>query len=415
MSKSAFLYGFFSSNIGDLAVTEGAVALVRSAGMADPATIVTPLMSTTGRKAWKRIEPRLPFARLKEWDINLSFFRGESRPSMAILDEILSSSQLSASILASAGIDDAELLIFAGGEHLFSNGDVAQDWNILGRLLPFLAGAQAGKRLIVLPSTFGPFRSDFSRAVVSRFIEKCSKVSVRDLASSTFLTDLGCPPPEFALDPAFFIETEIAAPRPYSSKAINLVMRLDGFGLRVGKDHSNERIEYLKREGMMQSQSYRIYWQIASEFLRRRIPVRIFVQCRADDAPSKTLLADLKSAFGDSYLELIAPDTPANFINELQQGRLTVTSRLHSAIFSTMTGVPVLAIYFPEHGHKIPGLFGALDLPELCLDGTTLDPAVIAKRAAAGWEAESGIRTHPLEKVAELKEKTLAIFRRPHS
>jgi polysaccharide pyruvyl transferase WcaK-like protein len=131
--------------------------------------------------------------------------------------------------------------------------------------------------------------------------------------------------------------------------------------------------------------------------------------------PSKTLLADLKSAFGDSNLELVAPDTPTNFINELQQGRLTVTSRLHSAIFSAMTGVPVLAIYFPEHGHKIPGLFGALHLPELCLDGTAFDPVVVAKRAAAEWEAETGIRTHPLEKVAELKAKTLAIFRRLHS
>lgn len=103
---------------------------------------------------------------------------------------------------------------------------------------------------------------------------------------------------------------------------------------------------------------------IAKEALKTEgMTVRIIVQSPSSDGLlAEAVFSELESIHGADRLELIVPDGPKEFAEAIRNCSVMVAGRLHSCILGLGFGVPVIGIFFDEHGHKMPGLFRSLGI-----------------------------------------------------
>ncbi|HUS63977.1 MAG TPA: polysaccharide pyruvyl transferase family protein, partial [Kofleriaceae bacterium] len=186
-----------------------------------------------------------------------------------MLDDILGSQALCESFAAAMGIAGAETLFYCGGENLFSYGRPADEWKLLGRVLPLLVAHARCARLIGLGATFGPFESALSLGWARRLVDAAALLVVRDARSLRLVEEL-CGPRahvRLGLDSAFFVPGLPAPERPPTEPVqgrarVALVPRLDGMGLRVGPTETTERTDALKAAGTQETDAHRLYVSI---------------------------------------------------------------------------------------------------------------------------------------------------------
>ncbi|MDJ1465804.1 polysaccharide pyruvyl transferase family protein [Nitratireductor sp. GZWM139] len=374
MSKTALLYGFLGSNVGDVAVTRGAIETIRALGMKGPMTVVAPKLNNRARDTWtKDVWRHYPYLDLVEWD-----FKNIPQERPVTVDDI--DDIATASLLISLKINDADTFVYSGGEHLFSYGKSGDDWNLLLRLAPFFAAASMGKQVRLLPSTLGPFNTPLSDVLAKRFLSLLPDIPVRDTHSLETVANLGFQG-RFCLDPAFFINISDLLSCDKQPIA-NLIMRLDRYGLRVGEAQSLEYAQYLVSNGYGNSRSYNIHRDVAKTLADKGFQINVIIQTMADEAPSLSLYREL-SQEPNIRATLSKPTSIEAFIRELSKGRVTVTSRFHGAIFSLLSDRPATAIFFKDHGNKMPGLFEGLGWSHLCFDGDKKTANQIAEAAIA--------------------------------
>ncbi|WP_394893769.1 glycosyltransferase [Mesorhizobium sp. AaZ16] len=408
----AFLYGFFSNNVGDGAVTLGGISLARKAGMQGGATIVSP-MPESGRPMWRYTRELHPDMQLHEKQLRLA--RSADGPNGFLKKALQASSSMRRSILADYGIADAKSVFYGGGEHLFSLGRPGDDWRLLDRLFPLLLAAKQGKRIVVLPTTFGPFNSAFGRDMMRRLHAAAEVLSARDVSSADVVAALDLPRPKVLLDPAFFLESDrpfTPPPDKVDRKLVSVVMRLDGFGMRVGNEASQQRITVLEAQGYAASNSYSLYRDIGRLLLQSGNDLRLFIQCEADDRPTRLLAEDLGAQFPGRRILINKPANAHAMIHDLATGAATVTSRFHAAIFSKLSGCPAVGIYFKEHGHKTPGLFEMFGLADSCFDGAEASAETIVAKTTESIRDRDALAARLMAAIADMQAETLAEYSR---
>lgn len=408
----AFLYGFFSDNVGDGAVTLGGISLARKAGMPGGATMVSP-MPESGRPMWRYTHELHPDMQLHEKQLRLA--RSADGPNGFLKKALQASSSVRRSILAEYGIADAKSVFYAGGEHLFSLGRPGDDWRLLDRLFPLLLAAKQGKRIIVLPTTFGPFDSALGRDMMRRLHRAAEVLSARDASSADAVAALDLPRPKVLLDPAFFLDSDrpfTPPPDKVDRKLVSVVMRLDGFGMRVGNEASQQRITELEDQGYAASQSYSLYRDIGRLLLQSGLDLRLFIQCEADDRLTRLLAEDLGAQFPSRRILINKPANAHAMIHDLATGAATVTSRFHAAIFSKLSGCPGIGIFFKEHGHKTPGLFEMFGLADSCFNGAEASAEAIVAKTAESIRDRDALGAHLLAAIADMQAETLAEYGR---
>jgi len=341
-------FGFFGSNYGDLAVTRGGLDLLKmAAGTVDIILVTPPLKTRVQRAAQKTTQLLHPGIECRTWDLSLAALRGETSPNLEFIEELLSANRLRAALGEAAGFARSSAVVYTGGEHLFSYGSAGEDWNLLGRLLPLLAAARSGLKTAVAPTTFGPFKSEFSRALFNMAAESCDCLLYRDASSAGF-AERARP----GLDPAFFLSDYKFRPAARGGP-VGLALRLDGFGMRLGAEASRRRSEEVRRGGFRDADAFLIGTTLAREAASRGRQVRIMVQCEAD----RELAYAICRACDDPGVTVVEPRSMAQYIKEISVCEYVVTSRFHTCIFAMASGVPVFGLHHAEHGHKIPGLF----------------------------------------------------------
>jgi polysaccharide pyruvyl transferase WcaK-like protein len=295
----------------------------------------------------------------------------------SLVEQVLSDGE---GMLRRSGIDDCGLLVYGGGEHLFG-GTPRESLALTARVLPLIAGRLRGDRVVCLPSTLGPFATPLARSMARAFVSSCHALALRETASRAFLTDIGTPPDRLEsipslLDPAFFIDLpEGAAPSAESRRGpIAIVARLDRYGLRVGQNAGRNRMRTLRLLGFWLSSAFRFYRGLIEGLLDRTdAELRIMVQVpSADHDLAARLVAEARRTRprAADRLRVVEPPTLEEYLRALAGSRLVVSSRLHSIIFALMLGCPALGVFFPEHGHKTPGVMDMFGLSRFVVDGS---------------------------------------------
>ena len=365
-SRIALAYGFLGSNLGDVAITTGALALLREAGAQGTIKVISRGLNTRlTRGSWERVLNYDSDIVAHAWDHTLGCFRSSEAPTEAFVRALIDTPEVRRQILESAGLNDVERVYYSGGENLYSYGGARDDWNLLGRLVPILAARAEGLRTGFLPCTFGPFDSEMSRSLITEAVSGADFVMARDARSRDQL-----PAPVEATpgaDCAFFTPSAMDSQSPPSrwGKRIAMVPRLEGTGLRLGPEASRA---YLDTVEISDSSAFKLYYSIGRRLLASGRFIRLLTQCDADVKLNQALFKALEPhAESDNQLKLTRPANLKAYHRILATCGSVVTSRLHTAIFALQNGVVPLALYYETHGHKTPGVLSLLDIERFCL------------------------------------------------
>jgi len=378
-TKIALLYGHVASNIGDLAINGGTVNLLRAVFPdvnidvvlldADASDFLDAAKSSFDGQGGIR------FTNLKT--------HGEKAPLFLRSPKML---------FEEAGVADADIVLLGAGEHLFGYQHEENDKTLFWRAFPAYAAKVAGKKCIVLPSTFGPFESERASALFTSLLRLTDAVAARDSRSRQLLKSRYDADTPLLLDPAFFLDFPKPVPQQPQEKygATALVMRSEGWGIRLSSASRREQTERFKASGYEASKAFSFSLKFATRLLNTTDQtLRVFVQTTADQELAEELGKRLTEFMESGRLTIERPHSVKDYLRRLSQVDRVVSNRFHALILGMLAERPVHGIYFDVHGHKIPGLFDLLEAPGSCINLSQMDPVAAAAEVLSNIARES--------------------------
>lgn len=390
-ARISVFFGHIASNIGDLAINAGTIALLRS--IRSDIQIEFVLLNA---KRSNFLESGLEsFAGA---GVSIRHFTSHSGQGAGYLTD-------PAAFFAACGIAVPEHVLLASGEFLFDHGDTNRnDRNLFWRLLPAHAARQLGIPVTQLPATFGPLATTDSRDLIAGLLAGGVGAATRDARSQRFLTAEGltAAPLPLLLDPAFFLPP---APRPTGSPGpIGLAFRSEGWGIRLPAAERRRLTDQFHSTGFADSRAFDIARRLIAEALAESDePVHVFIQTFAD----LTLAEALKDAATDpDRVMLITPTSVADYVTRLAGLSRLYTSRFHGAIMALLSGTPAYTIYHDAHGHKMPGLYELLGWPQACHDAEARSTAKVVAAIAAARQDEAAAMARIANHLEQLRTAT---------
>jgi polysaccharide pyruvyl transferase WcaK-like protein len=394
--KIAIFFGHVASNIGDVAINAGEINLVLRAFPAADLRFVL-------------LDPSEQFLAMAEETLHTSAGTKvtiiRSAPEKATL-YLLEPNRF----LRDSGCSDVDIVLLASGEHLFDYVHGENSKNLFWRILPAVAAKSAGKKCVILPSTFGPFETAVSKKLLPNLIDVVDGIAARDAFSAADVNTVSRTKSIPALlDPAFFIDGPTPADKRLPSGTLGIAIRSEGWGIRLSQRIRKDVTKSLNASAFGASPMALFAIAAAKIHLAaEQNSVKIFVQTIADakiaDAINGALIAE---GLGDR-VTITRPLSLASYMEEISRTDLIVTSRFHAVILAVVCEVPVFAVYDRAHGHKMPGMFKLLGADDCCrdiTDSSSVECNDIARQAL----------THPLKHsedakahVDNLREATVA-------
>jgi polysaccharide pyruvyl transferase WcaK-like protein len=379
--KIGVVYGHVSKNIGDLALNCGTVQLIlNTVPYADVHVVfLNPKQNCLDAA-------KASFEGLKNVTFT-SFHTRNLKKSRDITFNELSKAMTYVlepkRFITDAGLNGCDLLLYNGGEHLFTYKDrenPISNIDLTWRVLPALVAKSVGMRFIILPVTVGPLEVPIVTQMISSFFHLSDGAAIREPRSAVFTAKLldGNPLPAL-LDPAFFMP--IPQRRIYNNEpTIDIIMRLEDIGLRIGIKNTRIALEKYRHNGFTSSRSFQFIIAVARSFFQEiGGKVNLVVQSSsADHALADAVTQVLtKEGYGNK-VQLVQPTSLSEYQEEISRANFIVSSRLHTCILGLLLGKACLGVYFVEHGHKIPGVFEMLGLPDYCLNLSKDSPESLA-------------------------------------
>lgn len=354
MSTAIIFYEHVASNWGDLAINTGAVELLRRTGVdIENSTIVR----VRPGDAYSRLASlSVPGPRVR--DLPLADVLKGSAEEFAMLADALENPRRFAE---DTGILDHDVVILNSGEHLFESTHRGNLSDLVWRLLPAIAAVHVGRPVVLLPSTLGPFFSEFGTEV-ERFLDAAlTATAFRDAESQRMTGAAWDSNSPLLLDPGFFAAGELPSPRRTERpEVVGLVLRLEGAGLRSGSRRSSFVQAKNRSSGYTESQSFLLFREVASRFIRDGCRISLTIQTRADREITSALHESLVQNFGKDAVALHDPSSYEDYLAAIGEVDLLVTSRFHTVVLGEAQGVPSVGVHSETHGHKMPGLLSAL-------------------------------------------------------
>lgn len=374
----AIVYGHVSRNHGDNAITQGIVhALQRTVPEARIRLLCSsrgsakkPFMQTL--RTYESQGNNLDIALYDQnWPSDTNELGADATP--ARLQQLIAEDP--ASVLEHFQLTDCDVVLYNSSEHLYSY-NAGDDAAMIKRLAPIMAAHAAGKAVICLPCTFGPFETEYSRSLFRTFVDACVGGAARDAHSLDQLRQSGEPTSnafetsEVMLDAAFL--RDYPDDGPVDENIIGLVPRLDGFGLRAGRKKSREVLDAAIESGFEQSRAFQVYANAAYIISCLGKTCRFLIQNPNDQPLAEAVVRAVRSRCGSrGRCEILGAASIEEYVENVAACSAIVSSRFHSHIFAYSMGVPAVGVYFPEQGLKIPGLMQAFDQSRYCLNGHT--------------------------------------------
>jgi glycosyltransferase involved in cell wall biosynthesis/polysaccharide pyruvyl transferase WcaK-like protein len=395
----AIFYGHVASNVGDIAINRGEIEMLAAAY---PAARIHVVLLNAKKSVY------------------LETSEASFGPHDVVLHHVASSNARASQLasdpsgwLAECGVADADMIVLAAGEHLFSYADNSNDHNLFWRTLPAFAAWQTGKPCLMMPSTFGPFETADSSTMMRQLVRATTRVAARDARSREVLAGLmpdGAA--DLLLDPAFFLPAPPAPQRPAGPRNIGLVMRSERWGIRLA-DADRKAFKQDDEAFFQEDRGARFSLDYARRVLSQSdCTLTMFVQTFADKELAQAVDQGLNPALRQR-LRIVEVATIEAYLEALSAVDCVVASRFHALIMGMVCGRPGLGIYFDVHGHKIPGLMDLVGRPADCinLSQTAMDEAVetaFARTVAEPLDDE-GLAT----RLGNLRERTRSWLAEP--
>lgn len=389
--RFGLVYGHAASNHGDIAINRGAVRLFRRIApeCAVHTAFLDPNESYMGAA-------RASLALDDGMTSSVHAWRSAGTADGDELDAVAEAIRDPEAFLARLGLQDCQAVFYNSGEHLFAPGGDENAIDLLWRVAAALAVKNAGLPLLMLPSTFGPCDGPIGRRLLRMFCQLSDGLAGREPRSADALREFA--PDRVAgqwlLDPAFFMDREADGFGQVGADSgeggLGLVLRLENYGLRMGKSRSSQALAAHKQASFRDSRSHGFAMDLARAYRDAGgSRIRILVQTLADRDLSAAIARDMSEQLADMDVSLQQPASLDDYIASIARLDRLVSARFHACIFAMLCGRPVFGVHASVHGHKMPSLFAALGLGAHCapLDGPGTPLAALTQGDASETDA----------------------------
>ena len=282
-------------------------------------------------------------------------------------------------------IDAADLVVVKGG-HIFHNGSFKKTLSswlaLIGYLAPVMLARKAGKRVLLLGHSFGPFKTPAQERFFLRTLSDCLVVSREEITHAmTQKADPKLPHALLGTDMAFAMaprasdeHAAVKAPNGVASPYAVITLR-DWWGL--DQQAFAERVEVLSRSLLESRERLGIERLLVVPHVLG--PTDIENDQRISQLVFDHLQKALATAGGEDLatrIELVQGDpSPDALVDLYRDAQFLVGTRFHSVIFALMSGTPVYALSYC--GPKAPGIMRDFGLGDSVQDIENFDPARI--------------------------------------
>jgi len=304
-----------------------------------------------------------------------------------------------------------------------AGGDSFADIYGLSRLfyvgLPQILIILLGKKLILFPQTFGPFKGSFARRIARYIISHSEFVYLRDKKSiddaRKLLPASQASKVRFCFDVGFLLNPE-AKPGYGNSwiadaKANN--RPLVGFnvsGLLYSGGYTRKNEFGLKAD-------YRVLVEKMIDFLVREKSAAVALvphvltenlpggPGEGDDAVCREIFTRLQSKYPGQIFFAGADFTSSQVKNVIAQCDFFTGSRMHACIAALSQGVPAVAISYSD---KFVGVLETIGMTEAVADPRKLDENQILQIIGEAFDRRESSRRHLLTVIPEVQTKAIA-------
>lgn len=358
--KIALFFGHVASNIGDLAINQGQISVLKQAFPEADIHVVL----FNARKSDFLHAARESLG--KSEGVTVKHFDG-------IGSRALEYAVNPDRFLEISGSADADLIVLAAGEHLFQYSGGENQKSLFWRILPAFAARSMRKPCLQMPATFGPFEDTAVQNLMRSFFTVTGEVFAREPRSSDLVhRSLGVPRPRVALDPAFFLTGKKFAYRlrePNRCRRVGIVLRSEGWGIRLPAQLRDELTTQFAADGYASSRAFQFALALGRRILAQsEARIVLLIQTEADRELVEHVATALASLAETDRVEVVAPVSVDDYLEHFSILDSLVAARFHAVILGLLAGVPGVGVYFDQHGHKMPGLFDMLDMSQRCID-----------------------------------------------
>lgn len=376
MNHYALIYAHISSNIGDIALNAGLARALEKLSRVR----VTPVLARPSATLIEAARPTFP---------------GLADSPHVLTDNDLTVERLQhycsrpEEYFEHLGLGHCDGVILNAGEHLYSPPDLGQLHVLaLWRLMPVLAAQATGRRSVILPSTFGPFRRrDQLSRVIGATLSGVDAAACREAYSPRIVSEAFNLQLKPLLDPAFFLTSVDSEERETEQASVGITMRVEHAGLRTGAAASREYLSAMSESGFQNSESFRFAQSTVDSLLStgRDLRIDLYVQGRADAALNTALSEWANLRYGDT-VRLVTPQGLDDYRKQLRGNSAVVAARFHACILAMAQRVPAYGVHMPAHGHKMKGLFEQLRITDRLTSITAENAETEGRRIAAEVE-----------------------------
>lgn len=262
---------------------------------------------------------------------------------------------------------NADLIVFKGGGFIYAHRRPMYYYFIWFALYHLMLAHRLGKPAIILPNSFGPFETRFSRMLVRHVLKRCSLVLTREAKSQQLLEEVVPGVARQYPDMAFMLsvdETERAwGKAELQHHGVDVSERAVGFTMRPWRfpghpDPAGAYDSYISAMAQLVRHVHQRGYQ----------PVFFaHVQGPGLHETDRIALDDCQKQLSDIPIAII--DGPYNCCQmRAMYSHLgyMVGTRFHSCIFAISESVPTLALSY--QGNKAPGIMREIGLERFAVD-----------------------------------------------
>jgi colanic acid/amylovoran biosynthesis protein len=312
-------------------------------------------------------------------------------------------------------IQDADLAAAISG------GDSFSDIYGLGRLLycslPQMLIILSGKKLVLLPQTYGPFSGKIARTIARWIVTRSALVYSRDLQGLRDLQKLVSLEriPEnwsFAYDVAFAIDAVAPASMVVEGatlqrSASNPVVGLNVSGLLLMGGYTGQNMFGLRFD----------YGEFVRQLIERLIvkkgsrviliPHVFGSDKESDTSACESLFTEMRDKHPDEIGILRGNYNQSEIKYVIGQCDFFIGSRMHACIAAASQGVPVMAVAYSE---KFIGVMQSIGEPSMVADATKLDLDEILEMAEQRFDDRMGQSTKLQKMMPKVRQSALNLF-----
>ena len=286
--------------------------------------------------------------------------------------------------------------------------------------LSVIAAILIGKKLILLPQTYGPFDSRLSRSIARFIISRAACVCSRDRAGIDYVRELMgdrinqdslvfCPDVAFKLDSIKPENIDIQPPLEEGSNKPLIGINVNGLMYHGGYTQDNMfglKIDY---KALIVNLVKKILKDTDARILMVPHTFGPSGNVNSDPDASNKVIDALDGSLKTRVHMLNREYDQSQLKGVISLCDFFIGSRMHSCIAALSQGIPTIGIAYSK---KFIGVFDSIDSGDTVLDARSLDEETIIVKILDCFEKRHQLSIDAKEKVAEAQARIKSVFQK---